>query len=92
MFKDERFTERLRIRIIQKPDIPYIDGIRLSGFHWGFQYDVNATLGAYLIAQGWATSVMPEDEPAPPKPLQFPRRYEPLAIALDRSRRRRDDE
>jgi hypothetical protein len=92
MFMDERFTELVRIRIIQKPDIPYIDGIRLSGFHWGFQYDVNATLGAYLIAQRWATTVMPEDEPAPSRPEPFPHSYEPLAIAFDRRRRRRGSE
>ena len=90
MFMDERFSVSVRIRIIQRPDIPYIDGVRLSGFHWGFHYDVNATLGAYLIAQGWATSVIPDDELAPPRPEQFPRSSEPPSIAFDR-RRRRDD-
>jgi hypothetical protein len=80
----------VRIRIIQRPDIPCVDGVRLSGFLWGFQYDVNSTLGAYLIAQGWATSVMP-DEPAMGKPEQFPTSFEP-SMAYDRRRLRRDDD
>jgi len=44
----------VRIRIIQAPTRESIDGIRLDRFLWGFQYDVSAVLGSYLMAEGWA--------------------------------------
>jgi len=51
----------MRIRIIQKPNIPSVDGVRLAGFEWGRLYDVNSALGLLMIAQDWATPVMPEE-------------------------------
>ncbi|HMD35637.1 MAG TPA: hypothetical protein VKH42_11745 [Vicinamibacterales bacterium] len=44
----------MRIKIMQQPSIGSIDGIRLDRFLPGFEYDVNATLGAYLLVEGWA--------------------------------------
>ena len=58
----------MRIRIIQKPDIPYIDGVRLEHFEWGMQYDVNSALGVYMIAQGWANPIT-SDDPVRATPL-----------------------
>ena len=93
----------MRIRIVQKPDVLYVDGVRLSGFEWGIQYDVNAALGTYMIAQGWADSVIDGDAATSPeataddqntpvnlKRESFPPYYDsPLGLALDRRRRPR---
>jgi hypothetical protein len=53
----------MRIRIIQKPLIASIDGIRLDRFDRGYEYDVGNSLGALLLAEGWAEPVALE-EPA----------------------------
>jgi len=53
----------MRIRIIEKPTRTRIDGIRLDHFLPGLLYEVGNTLGAYMLAEGWAEPV-PSDEPA----------------------------
>ena len=58
----------MRIRMIQPPSDSNIDGVRLSTFECGRQYDVNSALGLYLIANGWANPVT-SDEPAILVPL-----------------------
>jgi len=58
----------MRIRVIQEPTIPSIDGIPLNRFFLGLQYEVGNTLGAYLLAEGWAEPVA-SDEPAVVTPL-----------------------
>lgn len=58
----------MRIRVIQKPTLACIDGIRLDLFEPRLLYDVGNTLGAYLVAQGWAEPLACDD-PALLKPL-----------------------
>jgi hypothetical protein len=53
----------MRIRIVQKPPIDDVDGIRLDVFQPGLQYDVGNQLGALLLAERWAEPVE-SDEPA----------------------------
>jgi hypothetical protein len=53
----------MRIRIVQKPPVDDVDGIRLDVFQHGFQYDVGNQLGALLLAERWAEPVE-SDEPA----------------------------
>ena len=51
----------MRIRILQKPALQSIDGIRLDHFLPGILYEVGHTLGSYLMAEGWAEPVATED-------------------------------
>ena len=53
----------MRIRIIQRPHSDSIDGIRLDHFELGYQYEVGNSLGALMLAEGWAEPVQ-LDEPA----------------------------
>ena len=58
----------MRIKIVQKPRIADMDGIRLDLFEVGFQYEVGNNVGALLLAEGWAVPV-PLDEPGVVIPL-----------------------
>jgi hypothetical protein len=61
----------LRIRIIQKPERPSIDGIRLDRFQPGLLYEVGTSLGTLLLCEGWAEPI-PDDDPALLLPLKQP--------------------
>jgi hypothetical protein len=52
----------MRIRIIQKPSVACIDGVRLDQFEPGQQYEVGNVFGGLLLAEGWAE---PVDDPSP---------------------------
>ncbi len=58
----------VRIRIVQRPALDVIDGIRLDHFEPGQQYDVGSALGAHLIVKGYA-SLIRSEEPAMLVPL-----------------------
>ena len=58
----------MRIKIIHQPTLACIDGVRLDLFAPGFQYEVGHTLGAYLVAEGWAVPV-DDAQPAVPPPF-----------------------
>jgi hypothetical protein len=45
-----------------------LDGIDLSQFHVGREYDLGSTLASVLLAEGWAEPI-PLD--APPQPVPF---------------------
>jgi hypothetical protein len=47
----------MRIRVIQKPSLQSIDGIRLDLFQPGQQYEVGTTLAMLFLAEGWAEPV-----------------------------------
>src|SRR5436853_5241328 len=53
----------MRIRVIQKPSVSCIDGIRLDYFLPGELYEVGNVLGALFLAERWAEPVA-SDEPA----------------------------
>jgi hypothetical protein len=53
----------LRIRIVQRPPISGIDGIRLDHFEVGAEYEVGNITGALLLAEGWAEP-LPLDSPS----------------------------
>jgi hypothetical protein len=52
----------MRIRIVQKPSVVCIDGVRLDHFEPGEQYEVGNIFGALLLSEGWAE---PVDDPGP---------------------------
>jgi hypothetical protein len=58
----------MRIRVIHKPNVSSIDGIRLDLFQKGFQYDVGTTLAILFLAEGWGEPVVNE-KPALVVPL-----------------------
>jgi hypothetical protein len=62
-------TTLLRIRIIQKPGQKSIDGIQLSRFQPGCQYEVGNVLGALLLSEGWAEPVA-DEQPVRLVPLE----------------------
>lgn len=53
----------MRIKILRKPSVASIDGVRLDRFQPGQQYDVGNTLAGLLLAEGWAEPIT-SDEPA----------------------------
>src|SRR6185436_14545373 len=44
----------MRIKIIQKPPFASVDGLDLSKFIVGQEYDLGNTVGALFLAEGWA--------------------------------------
>ena len=92
----------MRIRVIQKPPLPSIDGVRLDQFYPGGQYEVGTLIGAVMLAEGWAeptdsaeptfATFAQTSEPAtrnPPNLVReiFPHYYDtPAALAADRRR------
>lgn len=58
----------IRIRIVQEPTVGSIDGVRLDCFHVGQEYEAGNTVGALLLAEGWAVPV-PLDAPAAALPF-----------------------
>jgi hypothetical protein len=90
----------IRIKVIRKPTVREIDGIRLDLFHPGVQYELGNGLGAVFLAEGWAEPVPFDDEPAVVIPVSecradrappnlsraiYPPYYDaPAALAADR--------
>jgi hypothetical protein len=58
----------MRIRILQAPLGDNVDGIDLSHFHVGNEYDVGATFAALFVAEGWAEPI-PVSAPRVPTPF-----------------------
>jgi hypothetical protein len=58
----------MRIRIVQKPPIQDVDGIAVDCFDIGREYEVGNSLGALMLAEGWAEPV-PLDAPRPFTPF-----------------------
>jgi hypothetical protein len=50
----------IRLKIIQRPTVEYIDGIRVDCYAVGNVYVVSRTIAEVFFAEGWA-------EPAPPR-------------------------
>ena len=44
----------MRIKVVRRPTIFHVDGVNLEHFAVGERYDVGVTLGALLLAEGWA--------------------------------------
>ena len=59
----------MRIRIVQIPRDRCIDGLRLSTFVPGHQYEVSTMLASVLLCEGWAVPVE-DPEPALAVPLR----------------------
>lgn len=85
----------MRIRILHKPTSDYVDGIRLDRFKPGCVYEVGSAIGSLMLAEAWAEPVT-DHTPALLEPLpetdfiiQKKQLKRPLAVAADRSHRRR---
>jgi hypothetical protein len=58
----------MRIRIVQIPNNPDLDGIDLRYYQVGREYDINSSLASVLLAEGWAEPI-PLDTPQAPVPF-----------------------
>ena len=58
----------MRIKVLHRPTIAEVDGIRLDAFNPGVQYELGNCLGALFLAEGWAIPV-DSTEPAMVIPL-----------------------
>ena len=79
----------MKVRIIRKPLERELDGISLDGMLLGTVREVSPTMGAWLIAEGYAQPEMrrdPRDEAQEFAGVKIPR-----AIASDARRRRSTD-
>jgi len=85
----------MRIKIVQKPGTPSVDGVRLDRFRVGQQYELGTTLASLLLAEGWAKPADEADD-APVQAAQrpanlirelFPPHFELPALAANRRRR-----
>ena len=47
----------IRIRVIHRPPVPEVDGIRLDVFEPGGQYEMGNSLGSLFLAEGWGEPV-----------------------------------
>jgi len=89
----------MRIRIIQKPAVASIDGVRLDQFRPGHVYHLGSLMASVFLAEGWAEPVDDRDRsdtvvPAIPRNLTrefFPPYYDgsPAALAAEQAARRR---
>jgi hypothetical protein len=89
----------MRIRIIQKPAVNCIDGVRLDQFRPGHVYHLGSLMAGVFLAEGWAEPVDDQetgrhDAPAIPRNLTrefFPPYYDgsPSALAAEQASRRR---
>jgi hypothetical protein len=78
----------LRLKILHRPTVKSIDGLHLDQFEPGLEYEVGNTLGALLLAEGWARLVRP-NESATVIPLTGIAKITPVGVAADRPRRPR---
>lgn len=53
----------MRIKVVQSPSLGYMDGIDLSRFVPGSEYDMGSRLAAQFLAEGWGEAV-PDERPA----------------------------
>jgi len=53
----------MRIKVLQRPTLLSVDGLRLDRFEPGYLYDVGTALGCLFLCVGWAEPVVTE-EPA----------------------------
>jgi hypothetical protein len=58
----------MRIRMIRPPPVQDVDGIDLSVFRVGVEYDLGNSLASLFLAEGWAEPI-PLDAPSPPVPF-----------------------
>ena len=88
----------MRIRIVQKPAVEFIDGVRLDQFRPGHEYEVGSLMAGVFLAEGWAEPVDEQETgipaaPAIPRNLTrefFPPYYDgsPSALAAEHASRR----
>jgi hypothetical protein len=57
----------MRIRVLHRPALAAVDGIDLKHFVPGHAYDVGTSLGALMLAEGWAAPV--ENDPLAEEPV-----------------------
>ncbi len=82
--------QQVKVRIKSVPQEPEIDGVRLDRFQPGSIREVSGSVGAWLIAQGYAEPEMRRSEELDDR-FEFPALRRPRESAHDHPRRRRTD-
>ena len=77
----------MRIRVVQRPTTPVVDGIDLRHYLPGHKYEVGSSLGALMLAEGWAepvddgeTTIIPFSDADPFTPRVFDRNSPPNLV------------
>lgn len=85
-------SRHVRVLVV-RPCLDEIDGVSLEQFEVGLVYDVNASLGSYLVASGCAELVLEDEvrqEQQESEQLRVNvRRWREMAADFSRPRRRR---
>jgi hypothetical protein len=81
----------MRIIVIRTPTAREVDGLDLSGFNVGRQYEVGTRLGSYLVAARWADFIDPSGKRVARGPDRRARTDRRKARRVHRSDRRRAD-
>ena len=71
----------MRIKIIKKPSVARVNGMRLDVFQPGVLYEMVDTFATFLISEGWAEPVL-SDEPVIVIPLRNVR-FRGERVAMD---------
>ena len=79
----------MRIRILHRPRLDSIEGIRLDGFLPGYEYEMGTRLAAIFLAEGWAEPVPLDIERRPIRAHDKRRASVQSAKAADRKTRKR---
>ncbi len=58
----------MRIRVVRRPSIPSIDGIRLDRFQLGAEYELGSSLGSLFLSEGWGVPVVHDAVARSPEP------------------------
>ena len=61
----------MRIRIIQRPTVEFIDGVQLDQFRTGHVYQLGSLMAGVFLAEGWAEPVDDRNPDARMRP-RFP--------------------
>jgi hypothetical protein len=78
----------VRVRIKQKPRESELDGVGLDRFERGSVYEVSASIGSWLIAQGYAHPEMRREYSGDDEPFSALRNR---VVASNHPRRRSND-
>jgi hypothetical protein len=70
----------VKVRMMVTPRERELDGVRLDGLQAGLVYEVSPSIGAWLVAQGYAAPEMRRIDPSAQQPYgRKPNRSNPAA-------------
>jgi hypothetical protein len=67
----------MRIRVVRRPPVGSIDGIRLDRFEPGSEHELGSSLGALFLSEGWGVPASHDPTGPPLKPPNAPDSIDP---------------